>query len=511
MALYIALDAISFIHPLHGLNITPWNPAPALGLVYLIRRGKSAWLPLMLALLIGEVVIRGIPASPWASLTSLLVLAGGYLLLGELLRVRLPQGTLFDDRASLLSWIFLVALGTLLISLVYIGTLTLVELLPPAGLTTGVLQFWIGDGVGIAVAMPLLWWLSSERGLLLIRTAALKVETLGYTVLGGIAIWAAFVLGDENGFKLFYLLFLPIVWAAARQGMAGAIISASSLQIGVITATQVLEYSAVTIAELQILALALALIGFLVGAIVDEQRRTSEELRQSLRLAAAGEMAGALAHELNQPLTALTAYANACEVLLQKGESGERLQAAIRGMLDESRRTGEIVSRLRDFFRTGATRLRPIALQALIQAGISSFQPRATRAGVQFHAGPMPQVLLLADQLQLEVVLRNLLSNALDAVTAHPAPERWIRLHASLEVGSRVCLAVEDSGPGLSPHNAAHLFEPFHSSKASGLGLGLVISRAIVETHGGHLWGEVADHGIFKLTLPVEDEPAHDP
>lgn len=116
---------------------------------------------------------------------------------------------------------------------------------------------------------------------------------------------------------------------------------------------------------------------------------------------------------------------------------------------------------------------------------------------------------LLADQLQLEVVLRNLLANAFDAVAAAGCAQRTVSLRGETLPGSRVGLIVEDSGKGLSEKMAGTLFEPFHSSKSSGLGLGLVISRAIVDTHGGTLWGEVADHGIFKLVLPIQETPHH--
>ena len=140
--------------------------------------------------------------------------------------------------------------------------------------------------------MPLFWWLSSERGRLLLKAAALCRETAAYVTLSLLATWVAFDLGGDSGFKFFYLLFLPIIWASARQGMAGAIISASLLQVEVIVAVQVLRYSAVTVAELQMLSLAMALIGFFIGSVVDELRRASDELKQTLRLAAAGEMAG---------------------------------------------------------------------------------------------------------------------------------------------------------------------------------------------------------------------------
>ena len=507
--LYIALDVASFIHPLHGLNITPWNPAPALGLVFMLRRGARSWLPLLATVLLSEWLVRGIPQSWWSSLLSASILAGGYIALAAYLQRRLLPGNLLDDRASLLAWILPVTIGTFLVSAVYLSSLRLLGLLPADGWLTGMIQFWVGDGVGIAVAMPLFWWLSSERGRQLLKAAALCRETAGYVVLSLLAMWIAFDLGGDSGFKFFYLLFLPIIWASARQGMAGAIMSASLLQVEVIVAVQVLRYSAVTVAELQMLSLAMALIGFFIGSVVDELRRASDELKQTLRLAAAGEMAGALAHELNQPLTALAAYGSACEQLLERGEQGERLNAAIRGMLVESARTGEVVRRLRDFFRTGATKLEEVRLTELVEHATRHYRGKASEQGITLQVGHIPDVTLLADQLQLEVVLRNLLANAFDAVADADTPQRVVSLRGENLPGGRVCLIVEDSGKGLSEKMAGTLFEPFHSSKSSGLGLGLVISRAIVDTHGGTLWGEVADYGIFKLVLPIQENPRH--
>jgi C4-dicarboxylate-specific signal transduction histidine kinase len=115
----------------------------------------------------------------------------------------------------------------------------------------------------------------------------------------------------------------------------------------------------------------------------------------------------------------------------------------------------------------------------------------------------------MADRPQLEVVIRNLLANAFDAVAAQPQGERRVRLSAEPEGPDRVCIKVEDSGPGLSGTAAARLFEPFSSTKSSGLGLGLAISRAIAEAHGGSLRAEVGGHGVFRLLLPFERKASH--
>lgn len=505
---YLALDAASFIHPMHGLNITPWNPAPALGLVFLLRRGAVGRWVLICTVVLSELLVRGVPQAWWASLLSALVLAAGYISLGELLRKRLLPSSLLDDRVSLLKWLLPIAVGTFSISLIYLSSLRLLGLLPAADWLTAVIQFWVGDGVGIAVAMPLFWWLSSERGVMLLKSAIRQWETLGYVVLSFVVLWVAFHVGGQSGFKLFYLLFFPIVWASARQGMAGAIISASLLQLEVVAAVQVFDYDLVPLAELQMLSLAMALVGFYIGAVVDEQRRTSEELKQTLRLAAAGEMAGALAHELNQPLTALDAYATACRMLMDKGDSGERLNSAISGMLKESERAGNVVRRLRDFFRTGATTLEVVSLVAIVEQATVYYLEKARKQGIEFQITPVPAVSLLVDRLQLEVVLRNLLANAFDAALAGQRIPRAVSLSVISLPGERVQISVTDSGNGLSSDEVNQLFKPFQSTKSSGLGLGLVISKSIVETHGGTLWGEIADHGVFKIILPIQETGA---
>lgn len=500
---YVVLDWASYIHPFHGLNITPWNPAPALGLLFLLRFGTIAVWPLGLAILLTDAQIHYLPASlPFSfSLAALLTL--GYWGIAQALGRRLG-GALFTDGSGLIAWAGIVAAGTLLTSLAFVSALTLAGIIAADEWWEAFLRDWVGDGVGILVFMPLFWMLLDEHGRRQLRAVVLAWESAGYLAATAVALWVAFGVGAKADFKYFYVLYLPIVWAAARQGLAGAVLSAGVVQVGIIGIEQWLGYPAVTVLEMQALAVVLALVGFFIGVVVDEKQRVSAELRQSLRLAAAGEMAGALAHELNQPLTALSIYGTACEHLLAQGEIGERLHAAIHGMIAESFRAAEVVRRLRDFFRTGATRLETLELAALLAASAQPFAARAEERGVELAVEPAPDCRLLGDRLQLEVVLRNLLANAFDAVAERPAGERRVRLSARIEGAERVCIQVEDSGPGLSGPMAARLFEPFQSSKASGLGLGLAISRAIAEAHGGTLVAEMTGHGLFRLILPIE-------
>ncbi len=500
---YVFLDWASYIHPLHGFNITPWNPAPALGLIYLLRYGKNAVFPLALAILIADTMVRDLPAWLPVSIGLSVLLTTGYWGIAEVLRNRLSSRGIFKDRRGLLEWAGIVTVGTLLNSWLFVSALSLGRLIPAGSAQEAFVRYWVGDGVGVLVSMPLIWMLLDERGRAQMRAMLDTWESFGYLVATGVALWISFGIGSVD-FKYFYLLFMPIMWAAARQGLTGAVFSAAIVQVGIIGSVQLLGITTVTVLEIQILAAVLALFGFFIGVVVDEKQRVSAELRQTLRLAAAGEMAGALAHELNQPLTALSAYGTACEQLLEQGETGDRLRETIRRMVSESFRAADVVRRLRDFFRTGATRLESIKLGDLLASAVSPFTLKAQQQGIELVIDPPMPCALLVDRLQLEVVLRNLLSNAFEAVLEQPIGERRIRVSAHPEGAGRVCIRIEDSGPGLSGAKVARLFEAFQSSKASGLGLGLVISRAIVEAHGGQLWAEVADHGLFRLMLPTE-------
>jgi signal transduction histidine kinase len=506
---YVVLDWASFIHPLHALNITPWNPAPALGLIYLLRFGRWMTLPIAVSIVLAETWVRGLPVSMIGTILLAAVLTFGYWAIAEILRKLLVGGVFLSDRQGLVTWAGVVGVGTLANSAFFVAALSLTGLIPESDIGEAVLQYWVGDAVGVLVTMPLLWMLTDDQRRSHLRHSILRVEFLTYLVFAGLALWIAFGLGASSNFQYFYALFLPIAWVASRQGLPGAVVGAAIIQIGIIIAVQWLRISAVTVLEIQILAAVIALFGFFIGVVVDEKQRVSDELRQTLRLAAAGEMAGALAHEMNQPLTALSAYGAACELLLDQGDTGERLRDAVRNMVRESGRAAEVLRRLRDFFRTGTTKLEAVPLADLISSSAASFATKAQQKSIALTVGTTPDCQILCDRLQLDVVLRNLLSNAFEAVFVTPTGQRSVHLSAELEGISRIRVSVEDSGAGLDEARVAQIFSGFQSSKSSGLGLGLVISRAIVEAHGGSLWAEVGDHGIFRLVLPVEGTVEH--
>lgn len=503
---YVAIDWATYMHPLHGLNITPWNPPPAVALALWQRYGRRVALPWFVAILVAETLIRHMPMAWWFTVAMAAGMVGAYGLLAELLRR--TGADLLKDQRQLFIWLLAVVIGTLVPASFYIAMVYAAGLIPDNERMLALMRFWMGDCVGVIVTMPFCRMLLDEESRSRLLATLKRWETTGYAILGALVLWIAFGLGAGGEFKYFYLLFLPIVLLAARQGLPGAAIAAFGLPTGIIAAALWMNVTAVTVFELQMLGAALAIVGFFIGVAVDERQRFSIELQQTLRLAAAGEMAAALAHELNQPLTALAAYGAASEQLLEQGASSTQLRDTIRHMLAESRRASEVVRRLRDFFRTGATRLESVNLAEIIEAATFSFSARAIRSGIDLRVHGMPDCTLFIDRLQIEVVLRNLLSNAFDAVAERPAHQRRIDISAQLKTRDRLRIRVEDSGPGVSPAMAARLFVAFHSTKTSGLGLGLPISRAIIEAHGGSLSTEVADHGIFEIVLPLEEADA---
>jgi signal transduction histidine kinase len=516
IALYLLFDWASYVDPLFGLNITPWNPDPALGLVFWLRYGAVTAIPWFLSLVLGEALVRGLPAGLPLTLLASLWLTFSYGLIGVLLRRRFRNGDIFDNRKQLFEWVGIVVAGTLLNDLVYISLLAYAGLIPDGQWSMAVVRFGIGDMVGVLVSMPLLWMLSSASGRRRLRDTVWRAETLGYVGLAVCALYGVFGSIPSAQFRHFYFLFLPVIWAASRHGLYGSALMVFVLQATIIALANWSPGVDIDVQELQMLDAVLALVGCFIGIVVDELRKVSSELKQTLRLAAAGEMAGALAHELNQPLTALSAYGKACEYLLERGEGGDMLKNAIQRMIAESGRAADVVRRLRDFFRTGAMTLERVELGALVSGVSQQFFSQMHEHGVDLIVKELPVLALQADRLQLELVLRNLLANALEAVLERPAGQRSITVSAEsagmagLAKGAaaaiaagRLRLSVEDSGSGVSEELASRLFEPFVSSKASGLGLGLVLSRAIVEAHGGSLRAEVASHGIFRLELPL--------
>ena len=238
--------------------------------------------------------------------------------------------------------------------------------------------------------------------------------------------------------------------------------------------------------------------------MVDQRQRAEEGLRQTLRLAAAGEMAGAIAHEVNQPLTAVTNYGRSVQMLLERERSGpSQVKEIIGKILAEAERAAEVVRRLRDFFRAGTTRLEVVELEDLLRPSAGWAKARSSGKDISLdidNRSSMPP--LYVDRLQIEVILRNLIANAVESVTGSGRQDGRISVSVERHDDRHLRIVVADNGPGISAANRERLFEPFVSGKSTGMGLGLAVSRAIAEAHGGSLAAAAVAHGEFHLILP---------
>ena len=245
------------------------------------------------------------------------------------------------------------------------------------------------------------------------------------------------------------------------------------------------------------------------------QRRLQDmqaELIHMSRFTAMGEMASTLAHELNQPLTAVASYLNGCRRLLEGSESEHKLMLrdAIDRAADQAMRAGHIIRRLRQFVARDESERQVESLPRLIEEASALALVGIKHDGVRVKFDLSPGVeLVLADKIQVQQVILNLMRNAIEAM--HDATRRELTLSTAEVPNGMVEVSVSDTGPGIAPEIAAQLFHPFVTTKPQGMGVGLSISRTIVESHGGKLWAEPNPGGgaIFRLTLKVvnEEEP----
>jgi C4-dicarboxylate-specific signal transduction histidine kinase len=235
----------------------------------------------------------------------------------------------------------------------------------------------------------------------------------------------------------------------------------------------------------------------------EERARQRESKLQASGLHAMGGMVSSLAHELNQPLSAASNYLSASLKLLQS-DGGAVCEAALKNAAAEVLRAGEIVRRLRDFIMGGEPERKMLHLHALIEEARQSCRAAADQAGVELKLElDAEDDRILGDGVQIGQVLGNLIRNAIEAMEA--SAER-VAILSTRAVGDGVIrVSVADTGPGVSPAIKDGLFAPFVTTKEGGMGVGLALSRSIIETHAGRIWAEPNPGGgaCFNFTLPL--------
>jgi two-component system sensor kinase FixL len=196
-----------------------------------------------------------------------------------------------------------------------------------------------------------------------------------------------------------------------------------------------------------------------------------------------------LAHELSQPLTAIIAYARGClRLLVGSVAEPALLHEGVTEVVQQAQRAADVLDRLREFVRGGEFRPSLTAIEPLIDAAVSLTRAEAMQQNVEIEAKADPGLpVVLADGVQIEQVLLNLLRNAMDAMEAADSWPRSIVVEARRKSHNAIEVSVSDSGPGIAAEVTDTIFEPFVTTKPRGIGMGLSISRAIIDSHGGSL------------------------
>src|SRR5574343_105875 len=234
-----------------------------------------------------------------------------------------------------------------------------------------------------------------------------------------------------------------------------------------------------------------------------------KRLEQTSRLITMGEMASSLAHELNQPLSAIANYCAGCVKRMQAGNYKiDDLLAAMQKASEQAERAGKIIRRMRDMVKKGDPNRQPVALEALVDEARAFADIEAQRTGTQIVVD-LPKHLpnIVVDRIMIEQVLLNLVKNGIEAMGDVPFERRQLTLHAR-QVDDRLLeISVTDQGHGLAEEDVEKIFAPFYTTKAEGMGIGLAICRSIIEFHQGRLWVTPRREGgtVFHFTVPIEE------
>jgi len=516
LAVYVLLDFVSYIFPLAPFGITPWNPYTGLSFVAILLGGRR-YLPLLfVGPLLADLFVRGMPVPLWIEALAVAVVGGGYAAATSfLLRPQLH----FDPTISSLRdlfWLLMVAgASAALVACAYALVFAGGGLLPWEQFWPAVLHYWVGDTIGVFVVTPFLLSIFGAP-----RLPTPTVERAAQLASVCFALWVIFGFARASEFQFFYLLFLPIVWAAARAGLEGVSAALFITQAGLILALDWTDQPVADVAKFQLLMLILALTGLFLGVAISQQERSMAQLRlhrealaRAARLTSLSALTAELVHELNQPLTAIGNYARIVRDMIGSGEglTSSALETAEKGVA-QVEHASRLIGRFRDFVRTGESEVVPTSVSLFVAEAIQLARPLLENVNVKVTTSIPPNISrALVDRLQIEQVLLNLITNSVEAIASLPQPSG----HIAIEVGfsqtpETMDIRLSDNGPGFDPDMLSTGATAFSTTKQDGMGLGLTLSRSIIEKLGGRITlANDAEGAVVTVTLPRELEAGH--
>lgn len=507
LACYLTLEWATFRHDVSPLGLTPWNASAGLALALLLRRGPRAAPLLALALLMADITVRQVAFPWWVELAEVVVTVTGYAGTVHVLQKRWGRfDAALTSTRDLSLLLFSVSAGTMLVAISYIAVLVAAGLLAWSEVADATLRLWGGDLVGILAVTPFVLLVSDLRLPKLSAEIALQVASVFVAV--------AIVFSGGDGFRdeLAYLLFLPIVWIALRNGIVGASVGLFTMQISLMIALHLQpSMASLNIVGLQALLLILLLSGLAIGVLTSERQLLSQRLHrhqatvaQVGRAAGMGSFSNSLAHEISQPLTAIGNFTRAAQrALTAPAPDHSRALDAMREASVQVDRAVEITRKLRSLFEIGRVDLARHASRALVEEALALMAMETVSSGIAIRFTPPdadPEVL--ADRLQIVLVLVNLLRNAAEALRPSARDDRHITIEIE-EQKEAVLFRVRDNGTGFPAGFHLDTHEVGLSEKPHGLGIGLGICRSIIDAHEGRIFLEAVTRGAsvaFTLT-----------
>jgi two-component system, LuxR family, sensor kinase FixL len=524
LATYVILEWVSFIHEYKGLPITPWNPGLGVVFALMVFGGARFGVVLFAGVILAEILVLKSKLE-WPIILSIAaIIAVDYGVVASVLRKRFRIGTGLNHLSDVLVLLFAGISGAIIVALMLSMLLLTDAEIDFGDVFVTFVPLLVGDAIGIAVMTPLTLRLILNSGRSPIRfSRTLVPEILLYVLLMTVALWIIIGAETVNGFKFFYLLFLPVVVAAVRHGLDGACVSLAFSQIALVGLLHIHSYDARAFTEFQTLMFILTATGLIVGVVVSERetadrlvreaearlKEKESEAAQAARFNLVSGMASALIHEINQPMTAARALGRSAQHILRApGGDLTRADSNLTTMIAQIDHAGGVVRRMRDFLRRGRPHVSTIDVRSMLEEALMLVRTEAVANQVRIELGaPNDLPALHGDRTQLEQVVLNLVRNAIESIVGARKADGRIRIAAyRLDAPQRVEIGVSDNGPGVDHELADRLFEPLATSKEAGLGLGLPICVSIVESHGGRLWLHSREAGAteFRFSLPLD-------
>lgn len=522
LLVYVVLEWVSSIHEYKGVPVTPWNPGLGVLFSVLVLRGPRYGLVLFAGVVTAELFVLRTDLA-WPVIVAMAALiattyAAAAALARRHLRLDVGLSHVQDVLVLLAAGAAAAATSASLVSVLLIvaGELSIADLMQAS------LPLLVGDIIGIAVVTPLLLRLSARWPDLAPRAILpLLPEFLLHLAVIGLTLWIAVGADGASDHKRLSALFLPVLAAALRRGIDGSCAALAATQLGLVTLLHQYGYDAAAFTEFQIVMLVLTMSGLLVGVVVSERERADlaarhaeERLKdlqaqagQAARINLVSGMASALAHELNQPITAARALARSVQQILDSPDADrERADKNLSGVISQIDHAGGVVRRMREFLRRGQPHFSTLDVGQVLEDALvlASANAAANRVSIALEIGDGIPVVF-GDRIQLQQVILNLAHNAVEAIVEARRSDGQIRIVAQRSPREpAVEIRVSDNGGGIP--EGLRLFEPLVSSKASGLGLGLSICASIVQAHGGRIWLHASDpEGTeFRLSLPIQ-------